>query len=82
MDILLGILFLLVFITGFCLGLFLPFIIKKYFNIFQEYKEEINKLTFELENKKDEKVDANDKTPSSDIIDEWLNGKSGGEYDE
>lgn len=82
MDILLGILFLLVFFTGFCLGLFLPLIIKKYFNIFQEYKEEINKLTFELENKKDEKVDANVKTPSSDIIDEWLNGKSGGEYDE
>ena len=82
MDILLSILFLLVFFTGFCLGLFLPLIIKKYFNIFQEYKEEINKLTFELENKKDEKVDANVKTPSSDIIDEWLNGKSGGEYDE
>ena len=50
--------------------------------MFQEYKEEINKLTFELENKKDEKVDANVKIPSSDIIDEWLNGKSGGEYDE
>ena len=48
MDILLGILFLLVFIAGFCLGLFLPLIIKKYFNMFQEYKEEINKLTYEL----------------------------------
>lgn len=82
MDILLGILFLLIFIIGFCLGLFFPFVIKKYFNIFQEYKEKISKLTLELENKKDEKVDAIVKIPSSDIIDEWLNGKSGGEYDE
>lgn len=82
MDILLGILFLLIFIIGFCLGLFLPLVIKKYFNIFQEYKEKISKLTLELENKKAEKDDAIVKIPSSDIIDEWLNGKSGGEYDE
>lgn len=82
MNILFGILFLIIFIVGFCFGLFLPFAIKNYFNVFQEYKEQINKLTLELEKKEHEKVDINNGMPSSDIIDEWLNGKVGGEDDE
>lgn len=82
MNILFGILFLLVFIAGFCLGLILPLVIKRYFNVFQEYENKINKLTLELEKKKNERNESDIKSPSSDIIDEWLNGTEGGEYNE
>lgn len=72
MDVLIGILFILIFLVGFGLGLFVPMIIRKYFDIFSSYQDEINTLKKQLEdnNTKTENVNL----PDNEIINEWLNG--------
>lgn len=74
MNILIEILFLLVFLIGFGFGLFLPFLIKKYFNIFNEYQKNIDTLTKKLEEKELQTVEPNSILQDNKIIDEWLNG--------
>lgn len=74
MDILIGILFLLVFLIGFGFGLFLPFFIKKYFNTFNEYQKKIDELTKKLEAKDLQNVENGSILQNNAIIDEWLNG--------
>ena len=74
MDILIGILLVIFLLIGFGLGLTIPFIIRKYFDIFSTYKNEIETLKEKIKDN-EEKSDNNFSViQDNKIINEWLNG--------
>ena len=57
-----AIVFIITFVTGFALGLAMPFIL----------------IRFPFFNTKSEKINSNPSNFSKEVLDEWVNGKIGG----
>lgn len=82
MYILIGLIMMVFFLFGFSLGILFPYLIKKYFNVFDSYIKENDELVEKLkmcENeirllKSGNPENVIDDLKDTKIFDEWLNG--------